>query len=64
MVKNASVRLHSFIFMTSRMGLVEVLVTICTILDGLRDYDSNDEAKVDGCGVHGIKKGRCCVFVF
>ena len=50
--------------MMSRMGLVEVLVTICTNLDGLRDYDPKDEAKVDGCGVYGIKKGRCCVFLF
>ena len=49
--------------MNSRRGRVEVLVTILTILDGLRDYDPNDEAKVDRCRVKGIKPGKFCVLL-
>ena len=49
--------------MTSRRGWVELLVTILTILEGLREYDPHDEAKVDRCRVKGINPGRFCVLL-
>ena len=47
-------------FMKLRRGWVEVLVTILTILEGLREHHPNDETKVDGCRVKGMNPGKFC----